>query len=82
MKWVAIVAIGASLLFGSVDINSADKEALMQLDGVGEAKANAIILYRETKCISNAQEFQEVKGIGAKIVAKNKDAITFGACKK
>lgn len=82
MKNVLLLALGASLLMGSVDINSADKESLMGLNGIGEAKAQSIINYRETKCITNAKELQEVKGIGEAIIAKNKDEITFGACKK
>lgn len=82
MKSFAILALGVSLLMGAVDINSADKEALMGLNGVGEAKAQAIIAHREAKCITNAKELQEVRGIGEAIIAKNSDEIVYGACKK
>lgn len=82
MKLFAVLALSASLLLSSVDINSADKEALMSLHGIGEAKAKAIIAYRETQCIASLKELQSVRGIGEAIIAKNKDAISFGACKK
>jgi len=82
MKSFVVLALVASLLMGAVDINSADKEALMGLNGIGEAKAQAIIKHREAKCISNAKELQEVRGIGEAIIAKNSDEIVYGACKK
>lgn len=61
----------------SIDINTADKTALMQIDGIGEAKADAIIEYREANGPFVAvDELQEVPGIGEKTLANNRDRLT------
>lgn len=50
---------------GTVNINSAGKEELMRLPGVGEATAVKIINYRETAGGFNAiEEIMNVSGIG------------------
>ena len=51
-----------------ININSADKETLMTLPGIGEAKADAIIAYREkTGGFSSAEELMNVEGIAEKL---------------
>ena len=50
-----------------VDINKADAAALEQINGIGPAKATAIIRYRdENGPFSSIDELQNVPGIGAK----------------
>lgn len=50
-----------------ININSATKQQLMQLPGIGEATAERIILYREEHGpFSSVQQLMEVKGIGKK----------------
>ncbi|MBW2370351.1 MAG: helix-hairpin-helix domain-containing protein [Deltaproteobacteria bacterium] len=59
-----------------ININTADKETLMQLDGVGESYAQRIIDYRETNGpFANTTDIQNVKGIGAATYNKCKDMI-------
>ncbi|MGB1580358.1 MAG: ComEA family DNA-binding protein [Nevskiales bacterium] len=66
----------ASLAFAEININKADIEKLQELDGIGEAKAQAIVKHRETHGpFKSAQELAEVSGIGDKTVEKNKDEI-------
>jgi competence protein ComEA len=62
-----------------VNINTATAEMLSsQLKGVGKAKAAAIIEWRETNGkFSSLDDLDEVKGIGAGIIEKNKDKIVF-----
>ena len=64
----------------TVDINTADAATLAAvLDGVGEAKAEAIIAYREEHGpFESVDELAEVKGIGLKTLEKNRDRITLG----
>lgn len=82
MKILAMVLLGASLLFGAVDINSADKKELMTLKGIGEKKADAVLLYRKANCFKSVDDLTAVKGIGPKFIAKNKKDLKAGKCKK
>jgi competence ComEA-like helix-hairpin-helix protein len=59
-----------------IDINSATKEQLMTLTGVGEAVAVNIIKYREEiGGFSKVEDIIQVKGFGPKTWEKNKDRI-------
>ncbi len=71
-----------SLVVAAVDINNASKSELMNLKGIGAKKADAIIMYRKDHCFKDAQSLKAVKGIGVKTVAKNRDKIKVGACRK
>ncbi|MBL0164392.1 MAG: helix-hairpin-helix domain-containing protein [Xanthomonadales bacterium] len=66
-----------------VDINSADAKTLAEgLNGVGMSKAEAIVAYRdEHGPFANAEDLAQVKGIGDKIVEKNRDNIVVGGSK-
>lgn len=59
-----------------IDINSADKEMLETLPGIGEATAERIIMYREEKGkFRSPGELMNVKGIGKKKFEKLKPFI-------
>ena len=80
MKILMMFVLGVSVLFGAVDINTADKKELSSLSGVGMKKAETIIAYREANCFKSISELSNVKGIGTKTVAKNKDNLTASKC--
>ncbi len=62
-----------------VNINTADKEELMTLYGIGETKAQRIIDYRNTYgAFKNIEQITAVSGIGEKTFLKNKDRLTVG----
>ena len=83
MKLLAIALLSAGLLFGStIDINTADKAELSSLNGIGDKKAEAIIAYRKGKCFKKVADLTAVKGIGEKLLEKNKGMIKAGKCKK
>ena len=61
---------------GKVSLNTATKEELMTLTGIGESKANNIIEYRSKNKFTDISEIKNVKGIGDSIFEKIKDNIT------
>lgn len=60
-----------------LDLNRADASAFQrELSGVGEAKAKAIVTYRETNGpFASVDELLEVKGIGKAILDRNRDKL-------
>ena len=61
---------------GKVNINTAGKEELMTLTGIGEARAQAIIKYREIKGrFGSKEQLKEVEGIKDGIYGKLEDQI-------
>lgn len=60
-----------------ISINTATKEELMNLPGIGEAKALDIIKYREENGpFQNIEDIKNVSGIGDSLFAKIKENIT------
>lgn len=59
-----------------VSLNTATKEELMSLNGIGESKAIAIIEYRTKTPFQDITEIKNVSGIGESIYEKIKDFIT------
>lgn len=60
-----------------VNLNAADAATLQRdLSGIGEAKAKAIVAYRESNGpYTSVDELLEVKGIGKAILDKNREKI-------
>ncbi|WP_317931731.1 ComEA family DNA-binding protein [Halioxenophilus sp. WMMB6] len=67
----------AAAAVAPVNINTASAEELAaSLVGVGPSKAAAIVEWREANGgFKHLEELQEVKGIGAAILEKNRDRI-------
>ena len=59
-----------------INLNTASKEELMTLSGIGESKANSIIEYRTTTKFTKIEDIMNISGIGDAIFAKIKDNIT------
>ncbi len=67
-KLLVFMVLGMTLLFAKVDLNSATKEELMKIKGIGEKKAELILEYRKTKKIENEEQLAEIKGFGPSLI--------------
>jgi len=67
-----VLIVATSSLFGMSlnKLNSASKADLMEINGIGEAKASAIIKERKKGKFKSFEDFQRVEGIGEE-TAKN-----------
>lgn len=64
---------------GKININTAAKEELKTLPGIGDAKADSIIAYREAAgAFQTVEELMQVEGIKEGVFNKIKDKITAG----
>lgn len=78
MRMRATLAVALLLPLGAfagpVDLNSADAETLArELDGIGLARAKAIVEYRERNGrFRSADEVLNVRGIGPSVLEKNR----------
>lgn len=67
---------GKERIQAKIHINQATLEELMEIPGIGEAKANAILTYRkEHGNFKLMEDLLDVKGIGPGILEKMKDRI-------
>ena len=72
----AVVTTAAPSSTGKININTASKDTLMLLDGIGPTLAQRIIEYRDLHGgFSSIEEICEVPGIGDKRFAAIKDKI-------
>lgn len=71
------VLVGETAGNGTVNLNSAGSSELQTLPGIGPAKAEAIIEYRETNGpYKSIEDLKEISGIGDKTFEKLKDLIS------
>ncbi len=70
-------AMSAQTSVTKININTASAEQIATaMTGIGESKAKAIVKYRKSNGkFKSVQDLENVDGIGAKTVAKNKDKI-------
>lgn len=79
---ITVVEVGADAELGNpntggrININTADKDTLMQLSGIGEVLADNIIQYREKNGgFKTLEELMEVNRIGEKVFENLEDLI-------
>ncbi len=70
----------AAMAMDPVDINSADARKLEKINGIGPAKAQAIVDYRtKNGPFQKVEDLEKVAGIGPKMLEKMKPDITVQA---
>lgn len=76
---LAILLLLPALLLAAetININTADKETLMMIDGIGEKRATDIIEYRENNGpFELVDDLVKIKGIGESTLEKNRGMLT------
>ena len=72
-----VLILSLTSLFGMSlkALNKADKSELMEIKGIGEAKADAIIKERKKEKFKSFEDVTRVKGIGEAIANNIKDDV-------
>jgi competence protein ComEA len=80
---LAATLLAPIAIAGPVDVNTADAKTLArELQGVGMAKAEAIVSHREKNGpFKSADDLVKVKGLGKKIIDQNKANLKFESAK-
>jgi len=80
----ALLLVSFNIFAAPVDINKASAQEISEsLSGVGLKKADAIVAYRKANGpFSSIDDLANVKGIGDKTIAKNKDNLQISNRKK
>jgi competence protein ComEA len=74
-KTVLFLMLLAGMLF-ALNFNTATKQELMKIKGIGPKKAEAIIQYRKTHKITNINDLKNIKGFNTKSISKIKDQLS------
>lgn len=82
MRYILLFLLFSSYLFAMVDLNNASTAELLELNGIGKAKSQKIIKYRElNSCFKSIDELANIEGISKKIISSNRANLTLGVCK-
>ena len=74
------MALSVSFLFSAINVQTASKDELMCIKGIGDKKADAIIKYRKTNKLKSAEDLINIKGLGKVLVQNVKSGVKSVAC--
>ena len=85
LRWIAAIALAFAVSLpaqwagAALNLNTATKDELIALPGIGPAKAQAIVDYRKLNGpFKTVDDLKNVKGIGAKRLDKLRAELTVG----
>ncbi len=69
------LVLSCAFLFASIDLNSATKDELMQIKGIGAKKAEMIIDFRKKQKINKVEDLMGLKGFGKGLIENIKNEV-------
>lgn len=73
-KLIAIFMLSSYFLF-AINLQTATKEELMGIKGIGEKKAEQILEYRKVNSIKSPEDLRNIKGFGDSIINNVKNDV-------
>jgi len=73
-KVLAILMLCSSFLL-AINLQTASKEELMSIKGIGEKKAQQILEYRKVNSIKSPEDLRNIKGFGDAIINNVKNDV-------
>ena len=71
-----LMVLSMSVMFASINLNTASKSELMKINGIGAKKADAIMKYRKMNTIKSADDLSNIKGFGKSTINNVKSGKT------
>ena len=72
-KILLAMTITVSFLFSAINLQTASKNELMCIKGIGAKKAEAIIAYRKSNKLKSPDDLLKIKGFGKALISKVKN---------
>ena len=69
-----------SFSFSAINLQTASKNELMCIKGIGAKKAEAIIAYRKSNKLKSPEDLLKIKGFGKGLIAKVKNGEKTAKC--
>jgi len=73
-KIIAMLVLCSSFVL-AINLQTATKEELMNIKGIGEKKAEQILEYRKINSIKSAEDLRNIKGFGDNIINNVKNDV-------
>lgn len=74
-KILVILLMTVSFMFAALNLNTATKDELMAIKGIGEKKAKQIITFRKKHEIKSVDDLSQLKGFGPTLISNIKNEI-------
>lgn len=81
-KIIVLLILSFSFIFGAINLQTASKNELMSIKGIGPVKAEQIMMYRKSTKINSVDDLKNIKGFGPSIISNIKGNNTAPKTKK
>lgn len=80
MKKISLLMLTSISFLFSINVQTASKDELMCIKGIGDKKADSIINYRKSHKLKSAKDLLEIKGFGKALVKNIENDTKSVAC--